>query len=49
MDVDVYRRPIASVSAWLHEAGLDIEMTATTSPGTGSSGAVVLARKPRQP
>lgn len=49
MDVDVYRRPIATVSAWLHAAGLEIEMTATTSPGTGSSGAVVLARKPSQP
>lgn len=46
MDVDVYRRPISTVSAWLREAGLGIEMTATTSPGTASSGAVVLARKP---
>jgi SAM-dependent methyltransferase len=49
MDVDVYRRPIPAVCTWMREAGLDIEMTATTSPGTGSSGAVVLARKPSQP
>jgi len=48
MDVDVYRRPISTVSAWLRDAGLGIEMTATTAPGTGATGAVVLARRPPQ-
>ncbi len=46
MNVDVYRRPVARVADWLIEAGLVIDMTATTNPGTTTSGGVVLARKP---
>ena len=46
IDVDSYRRPLATVTRWLREAGFTIEAELVMRPDDEVPGAILLARSP---